>query len=196
MPTITDISQLNFDKQYSYSDYLLWKFNERVELIRGFIKKMSPSPSLTHQTVSQNLSANLYLYFRPSNCRLFSAPFDVILPLASEKKDTTVVQPDLCVVCDESKLNERGCHGAPDLVVEIISKNNPKYDIDTKFKLYEEAGVQEYWIIEPYDKILLVYTLKNGVYIGLQPQSIGDSIKSPLFPEMDIALDDVFDKVK
>jgi Uma2 family endonuclease len=192
---ITNFSDLDLTKQYSYADYLLWQFSERVELIKGFIQKMSPAPSSSHQKISANLSGVFYENFKRKPCNFFTAPFDVRLLIPSSKKDTTVVQPDLCIICDESKLDEKGCNGAPDLMVEIISKNNPKHDIQTKFNLYEEAGVKEYWIIEPYDKILLVYTLIEGKYIGLQPQTEGENIKSPLFPELEISLDDVFYKV-
>ena len=166
---ITNIDQLDFSKTYTYADYLLWQFSERVELIKGFIKKMSPAPSMIHQTVSSNLNGIFYNNFKQSNCRFYAAPFDVRLPIKTVQKDTTVVQPDLCVVCDVSKLDKRGCNGAPDLIVEIISPNNSKHDISTKFKLYEEAEVQEYWIVEPYDKIIFIYTLVDGKYIGLQP---------------------------
>lgn len=196
MPIVSNFSDLDLTKTYSYSDYLLWEFKERVELIKGFIMKMSPAPSMSHQTVSQNLSGCFYENFKRQSCRIFVAPFDVRLPIKSAKKYTTVVQPDLCVICDENKLDERGCNGSPDLMVEIISPNNSKHDINTKFNLYKEAGVLEYWIIEPYDKILLVYTLKNEEYIGLPPQTEGENIKSPLFPELLIALEDVFYKVK
>ena len=196
MQEVTKFSDLDLTKTYSYSDYLMWNFKERVELIKGFIMKMSPAPSMSHQRVSQNLSGCFYENFKRKPCSVFVAPFDVRLPLKSEKKDTTVVQPDLCIVCDENKLDDRGCNGSPDLIVEIISPNNSKHDITTKFNLYKEAGVLEYWIIEPLDKILLVYTLKNHEYIGLPPQTEGENIKSPLFPELKIALEDVFYKVK
>ena len=195
MAIIYNFSDLDLTKTYCYSDYLLWKFEERVELIKGFILKMSPAPSLKHQTVCQNLSGCFYENFKRKPCRVFAAPFDVRLPIKSLKKDTTVVQPDLCVICDESKLDEKGCNGTPDLMVEIISTNNSKHDIHTKFNLYKEAGVSEYWIIEPYGKLLLVYTLKNNEYIGLPPQTEGEDIKSPLFPDLKIALDDVFYKL-
>ena len=92
----------------------------------------------------------------------------------------------------ESKLDERGCNGVPDLMIEIISPNNSKHDVDTKFKLYQEAGVLEYWIVAPYNKIIFIYTLVNEKFIGLKPFSIGEKIESPLFPQMNIALDDVF----
>jgi Uma2 family endonuclease len=106
-----------------------------------------------------------------------------------------VVQPDLCIICDESKLDARGCNGTPDLMVEIISPNNSKHDVHTKFNLYQEAGVKEYWIIEPNDKIILVYTLVNNEFIGLKPQVEGEKIKSPFFPELDIAIEDIFYRV-
>lgn len=195
MAIVTNFSDLDLTKQYSYSDYLKWQFQERVELIKGYILKMSPAPSMVHQRISNNLSFELNNYFKRKPCDVFVAPFDVRLPIASSKKDTTVVQPDLCIICDESKLDARGCNGTPDLMVEIISTNNSKHDLHTKFNLYQEAGVKEYWIIEPNDKIILVYTLVNGEFIGLKPQVEGENIKSPLFPELEIALEDVFYKV-
>ena len=96
------------------------------------------------------------------------------MPISSAQKESTVVQPDLCVICDESKLDARGCSGSPDLMVEILSPNNSKHDVHTKFNLYQEAGVNEYWIIVPNDKLILVYTLVNGIFIGLKPQVEGE----------------------
>lgn len=192
---VYNFSDLNLSRTYTYADYLLWQFQERVELIKGYIMKMSPAPSMAHQVVATNLTGALYHNLKIAPCRLFAAPFDVRLPIKSAKKDSTVVQPDLCIICDESKLDERGCNGVPDLMVEIISKSNSKHDVDTKFKLYQEAGVLEYWIIEPYDKILFIYTLVDGKYIGLQPQTEGNFITSPLFPDLKIDLDDVFYRV-
>jgi Uma2 family endonuclease len=195
MAIITNFSDLDLTKTYSYADYLLWQFQERVELIKGFILKMSPAPSLAHQRISNNVSYELNNYFKRKPCDVFVAPFDVRLPIASAKKDSTVVQPDLCIICDESKLDARGCNGTPDLMIEIISSSNSKHDVHTKFNLYQEAGVKEYWIIEPNDKIILVYTLVNNEFIGLKPQVEGENIKSPLFPELTIAIEDVFYKV-
>lgn len=192
MAIVYNFSDLDLTKTYTYSDYLLWEFKERVELIKGYIMKMSPAPNLSHQRVSQNLSGCFYENFKRKPCDVFVAPFDVRLPIATAQKDTTVVQPDLCIICDKSKLDFRGCNGTPDLMVEIISPSNSKHDIFTKFNIYQEAGVLEYWIIEPIDKILLVYTLENGKFIGLPPQTDGQDINSPLFPELKIALEDVF----
>jgi Uma2 family endonuclease len=195
MGIITNFSDLDLTKTYSYADYLLWQFQERVELINGFILKMSPAPSMVHQRISDNISYELNSYFKRKPCDVFVAPFDVRLPIPSAKKDATVVQPGLCIICDESKLDARGCNGTPDLMVEIISSNNNKHDVHTKFNLYQEAGVKEYLIIAPNDKIILVYTLVNNEFIGLKSQVEGENIKSLLFPELNIAVEDVFYKV-
>jgi Uma2 family endonuclease len=196
MPVVKNFSDLDLTKTYTYSDYLLWQFSERVELIKGNILKMSPAPSRNHQTISQNLNWKIYNFFQSHNCSVYVAPFDVRLTIKSAKKDTTVVQPDLCIICDENKLDDKGCNGAPDLIVEILSPKNSKHDVDTKFNLYQESGVKEYWIVEPEARIVLVYSLINEEYIGLKPFSEGEIIKSPLFPEMNIAVDEVFDRVK
>lgn len=195
MPLVTHFSDLDLSKTYTYADYVLWQFQERVELIKGFILKMSPAPSSKHQAISHNLGGCFYNNFKRKPCRVFEAPFDVRLPIKSTKKDTTVVQPDLCVICDESKIDEKGCNGVPDLIVEIISPNNSKHDIHTKFNLYLEAGVQEYWLVEPVQRIILIYTLRDGEYIGLKPLVEGEYVASPLFPDLDIAVEDVFYKV-
>jgi Uma2 family endonuclease len=189
---VTNFLDLDLTKEYTYADYLLWQFQERVELIKGFIMKMSPAPNRFHQKVSMNLSSQLTFYFRGKTCGFYAAPFDVRLPIKSKKKDTTVVQPDLCVICDQSKLDDQGCNGAPDLIIEILSLQNSKHDLDTKFKLYEEAGVKEYWIAHPIDKIVWVYTLQNDKYIGLKPFTEGETIDSPLFTEMKIEVNEVF----
>jgi Uma2 family endonuclease len=195
MPVVKNFSDLDLSKTYTYSDYLLWQFSERVELIKGYIRQMSPAPSRNHQQLTVNITIKLDHYFHNKPCRYYPAPFDVRLPIKSEKKDTTVVQPDFCVICDEKKLDEKGCNGAPDLIVEIISPNNSKHDIHTKFNLYLEAGVKEYWLIEPADRMILIYSLKNGEYIGQKPLVEGENIKSPLFPELNIAIEDIFYRV-
>lgn len=193
MTIVTNFEDLDLTKEYTYSDYLLWQFSERVELIKGFITKMSPAPNRFHQVVSRNITGLFYNNFRNQPCNFYAAPFDVRLPIKLKKKDTTVVQPDFCVICDISKLNDAGCNGAPELIIEILSPNNSKHDIHTKFKLYEEAGVLEYWIVEPVEKMILVYTLKDGKYIGLPPQTEGDNITSPLFPDLQMSIIDIFE---
>ena len=189
---ITDYFKLDLNKTYTYSDYMLWHFKERVELIRGKIFKMSPAPNTNHQRLITNITRQFIKFFDKNACQLFIAPFDVRLPIASTQKDTTVVQPDMGIICDLSKLDEQGCNGAPDLVVEILSPGNTRHEMRTKFDLYEESGVQEYWIVEPANQTVLIYTLQGNTYIGLQPYTSEDIIESPLFPEMKINAEDLF----
>ena len=148
---------------YSYSDYLTWQWTEMTELIRGKIYKMSPAPGSTHQEVSMKLTLDIGNFLKGKKCQLFSAPFDVRLPLSSKQKTdkqiTTVVQPDLCVVCDPSKIDERGCLGAPDWIIEILSMHTSAKDLREKFDVYEEADVKEYWVVHPQEQTVLVYTL-------------------------------------
>lgn len=193
---ITDINQLDFDKTYSYADYLTWKFEERLEIFKGKIFRMSPAPSTSHQKVSMRLTKFILQKINNHHCNLFAAPFDV--RLLNSKKSTennsvfTVVQPDLCVICDEEKIDERGAFGAPDLIIEILSPGNSKKEMKYKFDLYEEAGVLEYWIVNPADKTILIYILKDNQFIGMHPLIEEDQIKSPLFPQLDFILEKIF----
>ena len=193
---ITNINQLDLDKIYSYADYLTWKFQDRLELIKGKISKMSPAPSTFHQKVSMNLTGILWNEFKNHPCKLFSAPCDV--RLLDKKKSTldkdvfTVVQPDLCVICDEDKLDARGAFGAPDLVIEILSPGNSNKEMKYKYDLYQEAGVLEYWMVNPQDKTLFIYILKEDQFIGLHPLIEEDVINSPLFPQLNFVLEEIF----
>lgn len=190
---ITNINQLDFNKTYSYADYLLWKIKERVELFKGKILKMSPAPSTSHQKISRKLTLSIGNFLaEKSCCELFTAPFDVRIP--NENGEIfTVVQPDLCVICDETKLDERGCIGAPDLVVEILSPGNSKKEMDIKFRLYEEVEVGEYWIIHPTEKTVWVYVLENGEYVTHKPFVEGEQIISRKFPDLKINLSNIFE---
>src|ERR1700733_7887807 len=125
---------------YTYADYLKWKFEERLELFRGRIYKLG-APNTKHEEVSINLASQLFIFLKGKKCKVFSAPFDVRLPVKNKKKDdeiNTVVQPDISVICDENKLDEKGCCGAPDLIVEILSPGNSKKEVRLKYELYEE----------------------------------------------------------
>jgi Uma2 family endonuclease len=192
---VTDYGQLDMDRSYTYLDYLKWQFKERVELIRGRIVKMSPAPGEIHQRVSAELLRCLFNLFHNTSCRVYHAPFDVRLPVPKAGKDTTVVQPDICVICDSKKLDKQGCNGAPDLVVEILSPGNTRHEVQTKFELYEASGVKEYWIVESQVKTVLVYSLRDGKYIGLQPFVEGMEVESPLFPELKLPVEDIFYQV-
>jgi Uma2 family endonuclease len=127
---------------YTYADYLQWKFEERLELFRGKIFRLS-APNRVHQQISGNLFATIYTFLKTNPCKVFHAPFDVRLPVKNKKKDeeiTTVVQPDICIICDETKLDSRGCCGAPDVCIEILSPGNSRKEIRLKHELYEEAA--------------------------------------------------------
>lgn len=194
---ITNFSDLDLNGSYTYADYLLWEFSERLELIKGKIFEMSPAPSSNHQRISMKLIRALDKYFYKTKCELFVAPFDVRLidyKKSSENNQiVTVVQPDLCVICDAYKIDEQGCLGAPNLIVEILSKGNSKKDLTIKFDLYEENGVQEYWIVNPFEKTVFIYVLQNGKYIGLKPFIEETEIQSPTFPELKFEVDKIFD---
>ncbi|SES90702.1 Uma2 family endonuclease [Hymenobacter actinosclerus] len=167
MPVITDISQLDLSKTYTYADYLTWRLDEFVELIKGKVRLMSPAPRVRHQKISFRLNTLIGSALRGSQCQGFAAPFDVRLLKNSPNGDaqvSTVVQPDLCVICDPAKLDEFGCVGAPDWIIEILSPGNTTHDSKTKFDLYEENGVREYWMVDPGLKNVVVYTLENDQY--------------------------------
>ena len=200
MTEITQLSQLDLSKDYSYADYLTWKFDEAVELIKGKIMLMSPAPNANHQTISWQLSGILYNYFKNKNCKAFAAPFDVSLydrkkSLVANKEIQSVVQPDLCVICDIKKLNKQGCVGAPDWVIEILSKGNSKKEIQLKYALYEESGVLEYWIIYPYEKALHQFVFdKISEKYQLQGMfSDDDKVRPHVFPDLQVDLHEVFD---
>ena len=196
MSTITDLSQLDLDGTYSYEDYLKWQFQERVELLRGKILPMTPAPSVRHQRILGKMHLQMGNHLFENSCQLFLAPFDVRLynrkkSRKASKEIFTVVQPDLCVICDETKLDEQGCNGAPDLVIEVLSPGNSKREMNEKFELYEEAGVREYWLVQSADEVVLIYVLNDDErYIGLRPAT--EVAQSAIFPELRVDLGEVF----
>ncbi|WP_162415290.1 Uma2 family endonuclease [Cyclobacterium roseum] len=165
---------------YSYADYLTWQIDEMVELIKGKVFKAAAAPGRKHQEVSLKIASQLYYLLKNKTCKVFEAPFDVRLPAHSEKNEDifTVVQPDICVVCDRTKLDEAGCIGAPDLIVEILSPGNNRKEIHNKFNVYEESGVKEYWVIHPSEQTLLVYSLREGKYVPSRLFTVGDIVSS------------------
>ncbi|RMG66996.1 MAG: Uma2 family endonuclease [Bacteroidetes bacterium] len=195
---VHDFNQLDLERQYSYADYLTWKFSEVVELIRGRIHRMSPAPNLEHQRVVSRLHGMIFHHIEGGGCEVFTAPFDVRLPLPQKQirddKIDTVVQPDLCVVCDPGKLDMRGCLGAPDWVIEILSPATSRKDFTDKYEVYEHAGVGEYWIIHPHEQTLWVYVRDAaGQFQGQQrPYLRGDRVPSHTFPGWQVDLDRVF----
>ncbi len=193
---ITNFNQLDIAKQYTYADYLTWKFSERVELWKGWVLKMSPAPSSRHQTISINLATEFKNYLRKKTCRVFAAPFDVrLMDTKKPTSDTeilTVVQPDICVICDEQKIDEKGCIGSPDLIVEIVSKGNTKKELETKFALYEENGVQEYWIVQQGDETVVVFDLVDNKYQFRKIYSNDSIIPVGIFKDLEINLAEIF----
>lgn len=201
MAKITQLSDLDLEQTYTYADYLTWRFDDAVELLRGKISLMSPAPNLTHQSISIRLSGILYQYFRRHSCQLFAAPFDVRLydrkkSIVANQNIYTVVQPDLCVVCDTDKLDSKGCLGAPDWIIEILSKSTAQKDTQTKFQLYQEAGVKEYWLVYPYEATVSQFVLDEETerYQLLAMFSKQDNAVPFLFPELTINLQEVFAK--
>ena len=198
MAAITKLNQLDLSKLYTYADYLKWQFEERIELIKGKIMELSPAPSIRHQEVSVSMTRIFSNSFHKHSCKLFHAPFDVrlvdIKKSTADKQVNTVVQPDLCIICDAEKLKDgRGCLGAPDLVVEILSPGNSTREMKIKFDLYEENEVKEYWLVQPQDETVLVYVLQLGKYIGLRPFTSDDIIESPTFPELKVSVKEIFE---
>jgi len=198
MAKITQLSQLDLTASYSYADYLTWQLDEAVELIKGKISLMSPAPNVNHQRLSIYLSSHVFMYFEQKPCQVFSAPFDVRLydrrkSILASKDIFTVVQPDICVICDADKLDEQGCNGAPDWIIEIVSKGSSKKDAQIKHALYAESGVSEYWLVFPYEAIIEQFKLdENGSY-QLARIFAGDDMATPdLFPDLNIALSELF----
>ena len=162
---------LDVNRRYTYADYLTWVDDKMRELLDGFIRLMSPAPALKHAVVLRRLGTIMINFIdkNDGDCQVFYAPFDVRIPKnPDETKDNqihTVVQPDICVVCDNSKLDERGCLGVPDMVVEILSLSSQRYDLNEKFNIYEAGGVKEYWVVSPKEKGINVFILQeNGKY--------------------------------
>lgn len=187
---ITSLDQLDLNKRYTYADYLQWRLTERVELLRGKIVTMSPAPSRRHQEISRSLLHFLGNFLWQKECKIYHAPFDVRLTAAG---NDTVVQPDICVVCDLSKLDEQGCNGAPDLIVEILSPGNSKKELKQKFDLYQENGVIEYWIVYPTEESIIVYTLnEEGKYIGSSPYVAEDELTSSVLKGFALPIHQIF----
>lgn len=199
MPKITNLYQLDLNGTYSYADYLTWQFDDALELIRGKIMLMGPAPTSKHQIIVTNLGGQLYDFFRKKPCKLFFAPFDVRLydrrkSVRAHKDVFTVVQPDLCVICDKNKIDERGCLGAPDWVIEILSAGNSKREMQIKYQLYLESGVQEYWLVYPYEKAVHQFIVNEATDSYQLHAMYGedDTAIPALFPDCRIDLGEVF----
>ena len=181
------------DKKYSYADYLQWQDDKRREIIDGAVFDMN-APLRIHQEILLEIGTKLHAFFKEKACSIYIAPFDVRLPKSSRKNEDifNVVQPDISVVCDEAKLDEKGCIGAPDLVIEIISPSTASIDNIKKRALYEESGVKEYWLLHPTDRILTIYNLKENCYEKPLIYADNQKVASLLFPDLIIDLAEIF----
>jgi Uma2 family endonuclease len=150
-------------EHFIYRHYRTWPDEERWELIEGQAWNMSPAPTRGHQGIQAWLISELRLFLKGKRCKAYDAPFDVLLPNGDEADDEvdTVVQPDIVVYCDTSKLTKRGARGAPDLVVEILSPSTSRKDQNEKFRLYEKHGVREYWVVDPGNESIWVWRLES-----------------------------------
>lgn len=189
------LPQLQDKLPRTYADYMTWD-EGRWELIQGEVWDMTPAPAPVHQEILGNLLYILMTCFKGTRCKVYAAPFDVRLPEGGNVEDlsiTTVVQPDISVICDPVKLDERGCVGAPDLIVEILSPATAARDLKVKRDLYEKHGVQEYWLVHPADKVLMSYVLgNNGQYGKSEVFDTEDTVLSAQFENLEVILAHIF----
>jgi Uma2 family endonuclease len=148
---------------YTYADFLEWDEGERYEIMDGEAVMLA-APDLAHQQISRNIVAQLIAFLKGKPCQVLYAPFAVRLSPREDDSDDTVLEPDILVVCDSAKLNKRGCNGAPDFIIEILSPSTAKYDKLDKFNKYLEAGVREYWMVDIDTPAIQVCVLENGRY--------------------------------
>ena len=191
---VSVVEDLDFSGTYSYANYLRWEFEERLELIKGKIFKMA-APTTLHQRVTGRIHGELYHFLKKQKCEVLVSPFDVRFPNTStaDQDVFTVLQPDVCIVCDAAKLEPRGCLGAPDIVIEVLSPSTSKKDMVNKFNVYEQHKVKEYWIVEPTKKCILKYILNaSGLFIGDQPYRISDQLTSCILPGFSLSIKEIF----
>jgi len=169
---------IDYNKIYTYADYLKFEIEEMVEIIRGKIFKMSPAPRTNHQAISGNLHFRLRKQLESKTCKVFHAPVDVVLPIQNKKRNqsTTIVQPDICVICDHTIIEEKAIMGTPDFIIEIIAGKNVKKDTQIKYSVYEEAGVKEYWIVFVDIRCVEVFLLEDRKFQRLNTFSEDDVI--------------------
>jgi len=178
--------------KWTYKDYKDWELEpgKRVELIYGVVYAMS-APNTQHQLISSLLTAKFFNFLEGKTCKSIAAPYDVRLFYKEDESDDTVVQPDLIVVCDPEKLGKEGCRGAPNLVIEILSPSNTAIEMNRKKNLYQKAGVQEFWIVDPEEKQVEINILKDGKY-DQHFLHMGENLKPTKFPDFELPLDVLF----
>lgn len=187
------MNAINPNQKYSYADLLEWDDGKRYELLDGTPFLMAP-PSRKHQELLTLLLFEFTAYLKGKTCKVYPAPFGVRLTDAQYDAEIfDYVEPDISVICDPNKLDEKGCLGAPDLVVEILSASNQQYDKWEKFNKYQKAGVKEYWIVDQFNNLIDVYKLVNGKYELSGVYDRGKSVKVGIFEDLTIELKNIFE---
>jgi Uma2 family endonuclease len=178
--------------KFTYADYKAWELKpgERYELIDGIAYAM-PAPNDRHQAILMELARQIANFLVDKPCKVRPAPYDVRLFYEEDESDDVVVQPDISVIRDESKRGTEGCRGAPDLVVEILSPSNTAIEMQRKLELYQDAGVREYWIVNPDRNVVTAYRLEDGRYI-MQLYRAAETARSPVLPGLEVPLNAVF----
>ncbi len=186
----------NVEQHYTYGDYLTWDDDERWELIEGIAYNMTPAPRRVHQKIAGALYRKIADFLDDKPCEVYIAPFDVRLPQSAKETDseiTTVVQPDIVVICDKAKLDDAGCKGAPDLIIEILSPSTARKDLKEKFALYENRGVLEYWLVDPEAKTVMAFHLDQaGSYGRPTVYAMEDKIEVAVLSGLVVDLDVIF----
>ncbi len=177
--------------RYTYGEYLHWPDDVRYELIDGQAWMMAPAPTIEHQDIAGDIYYQLRQALEGAPCRVLIAPVDVRLPRSGEADDDidTVVQPDVLLVCDSAKIDRRGVRGAPDWVAEVLSPSTAARDQIAKRRIYERAGVREYWLVHPTDRTLTVHWLVDGRYGIPEISELKGSTALAILPEVAIAWD-------
>lgn len=188
------LAQKKEEKPFTYRDYLTWNDNQQWEVIDG-TAYMQAAPSWEHQRVLGGIFNQFYNHFNGKQCQVYPAPFDVRLPDENETDEdsTTILQPDISIICDKSKLKGTGYFGVPALVVEILSPQTAAYDKKLKLKRYEKAGIKEVWIIDPLNKTVDVFNLIDDRYNKPESYSNEEKITVSTFSDLEIDLNPVFD---
>jgi len=188
--------KLDINKKYSYADYLTWSDDERWEIIDGVPYNMSPAPVPNHQRISMEFSRQIANYLIDKTCEVFATPIDVRFPKGKKKNDKEifdVVQPDIIIVCNQDKIDDKGCLGAPDIAMEILSPSTASRDVIKKRRLYEKNKVKQYWIVDPHEKEVYIYKLQNnGTYGNPEEYMKSHKIKVDGFDGLVIDLSLVF----
>ena len=177
-------------RRYTYADYLKWEGSERYELLNGEAFMMA-SPSVAHQMFQAELLSDFVIWLRGKTCKAIGSPMDVRLFPMKDKSDNIIVQPDILVVCDQSKLGKGSIDGPPDLIIEIMSPSNTSSELIRKFHYYLKAGVREYWLIDLESKKVSVHVYENGHYISTNFED-NDRIPVAILPGLEISLEELW----